>query len=133
MTLEEFHTNRRMFVIIEGNIILAPEKLNMSHHEWLYKTLFGAEADRIIQNHTRGYILNNKIVAYIGSDFSDEIPEKDMKPLQELVLLIESGRAGSIPCDTYKHQILMVGLGAVKSDFNPWHCKRDIDVLSFIM
>lgn len=70
MTEQEFHKARRMFIVCDGTVLVAPPGDSRTHFEWL-ATLFGSdEAHAWIKNHTRGYVLDNRLVAYVGDNFS---------------------------------------------------------------
>lgn len=108
MNAIEFHKARRMFVLACRTLILAPKNDERTHHAWL-TDLFGVTpATWLIQNCTRGYILNGRMMCYKGIDFSAEVDKSDVKYLFE-----------EMP-----ERIAEIGLGAVPGPNQPWEPKE---------
>jgi len=65
-----FHEQRRMFVILNDNIIVAPEKVDYSHQEWFTRLFGSVQADIVIDAWVRGFVLQPHIYCYIGKNYS---------------------------------------------------------------
>lgn len=109
MTEQEFHAARRMFIIFRGgHVLVASKGDDRSHFEWLAE-LFGSDTAHVyINNHTRGYVLGNKMVVYKGQDFSHWVAHMDViHALDAFDRMTEGG-------------ITEIGLGVVVGGKNPW-------------
>ncbi len=109
MTQEEFKSKRRMFAVKDRTVLIAPEWYPYSHIEWLGEVLGYDVAQEWVKNHTRGYILDERVVAYRGEDFSHRIDHRDFKAILDVVAKI--------------FNIKEVGFGAIPS--SPWE-PRDV-------
>lgn len=105
MTESEFYGKRRMFAAKDGTVVVAPVGYPYSHVEWLGH-LFGWEAaQEWVKTNVRGYVLNGRLVAYVG-EFSHRVNHKDV--LAAIAVLEKT--------DT----ITEVGFGAIPSGMHPW-------------
>lgn len=122
MTLNEFHTARRMFFATPHGMMIAAEGDQRSHYEWLV-CVFGEQAHKHYQEWTRGYWLGERIVAYKGQDFEHWI---DHVKFVEIIKVFQH-----LASD--KGQVIKeVGIGVAKGSVNgpqPWEPKilEDID------
>lgn len=120
MKLSAFHKQRLMFIVVEGTVMVAKEGDSRTHVEWLADMVGITKAETWIDNYTRGYILAGKLVAYVGTNFSDEVNTEDVKRAIQVL-------NGCVP-------ILEVGLGAYDDNKSqPWPSKKTIPALQFIM
>jgi hypothetical protein len=82
MNLQEFHLSRRMFCIIDGKILIAPEKSTLSHKEWLESLGLDGEVEKSV----RGFADDRGLFYYRGKGFlADPATEKEfMRHLKSL-------------------------------------------------
>lgn len=84
-----FHKSRRLFVIKDGELIVADPTLPYSHPAWFEKEGWMNEKDdRFIQMNTRGMVMEDgEVRFYVGWDFqvNDEAEQQFMPHLGELV------------------------------------------------
>jgi len=66
-TVEDFHLSRRMFCILEGKVIVGPERSPMSHREWFQS--MGLDADEAVRDAIRGFADGRGVFFYRGEDF----------------------------------------------------------------
>lgn len=108
MTEAEFHAARRMFVVKNGTVLIAPAGCPLTHVEWL-SDLFGIElAGMMIEKNVRGYALNGRMVVYVG-DFSHRVNHHDAVAALEVIEKL-------MP-------ISEIGFGAVYGKEQPWEPK----------
>lgn len=94
-----------MFAIIDGTLLVAPADHPGSHYDWL--TAFYDAGPISMEGFVRGYVLGDRLVAYRGKDFSDDVPNAAVR----LALSFFPG-------------VREVGLGAVDTPgVMPWPCK----------
>lgn len=108
-----FHTDRQMFVVVDGNLIIAQVGNPHSHSEW-FATL--SPYNDWIYYCTRGYILNGKLVAYLGEDFSHRVNHKDV-------------------CIALNHfkDIHTVGFGAIyEPNKEQWPCHTEFRITAYL-
>lgn len=63
-----FHRQRRMFVILNGKLLWAPEGVEWGHAEWFQRTTFNVPPGT-----TRGFVDSTGIYAYHGDKFEGSI------------------------------------------------------------
>jgi len=114
MTEQEFHSARQMFFVKDGTVLVAPKGYPYTHFEWIAST-FGTEAAHDwIENRVRGYVHNERLVAYTGTDFSHRLNQKDVLAAVNFFEKTE--------------EIKEVGFGAVKGTTQPWEPRVLYDV-----
>ncbi len=91
MTMQEFHTRRRMWAATNHGVLIAAEGDPRTHIEWL-SGHFGSEAAlKFFPQTTRGYVLDGRLVAYRpsnGDDFSRWVDKAEvLKALDEFAKL----------------------------------------------
>lgn len=89
MEEKEYHRNRRMFFLIDDNLIIAPANSEKSHYDWLIEQYWPEEkAIEFIRTGLRG-VLNpdGNIRFYTGEnwDINEEIEAKFFGIFDELV------------------------------------------------
>lgn len=94
-TAREFHKKRRMFVINDGELIIAPEGSDLSHAEWFKQLGFISEEDTsLMEKLVRGYV-NQKgdIYFYTGFDFriTPEVEQEFFNHLANLKIQLNLG------------------------------------------
>lgn len=96
MTEFEFHTSRRMFAVTDHGTFVAEEGDSRTHYEWLVSRLGAGPVESRFKDTTRGYVLDRRLVAYKGNEFSRWVDWRDViKALDELDRLgIEVDRVG---------------------------------------
>jgi len=83
-----FHRSRRMFVILNDKLFIAPENYSFSHRKWLEREGLSKEGDtELIKTVTRGFVDSEGIYFYKGADFGfdEESEALVLKHLKELV------------------------------------------------
>ncbi len=113
MTENEFHAKRRMFIVVGETVMVAPENYVCSHMEWLNSFAGHEKAQEWMEKCTRGYVLDNRAVAYTHG-FSHRIDHRAF--LLALKVLIEL------------YDITEVGIGVRVSSESPWPVKNLIDL-----
>jgi len=87
-----FHKTRRMFVIKDNKVIIAPEDSDLSHAEWLKEIGIISFSDTYFMEHgVRGYFDNkDTIYFYTGFDFriTPEVEKEFFAHLEELKSLL---------------------------------------------
>lgn len=122
MTEQEFHAARRMFFAAGGSLLLAPPKLDQTHREWL-QDLFGFRKDVIefwMESVTRGYVLGDRLVTYVGLDFSHRVDHHGV--------LTALGVFQKLTGDGIK----TVAFGAKAGPVQPWPAVAEYDVLDYL-
>lgn len=83
MTEKEFHAARWMWAVIQGKVMIAMHGDQRSHYEWV-SHLMGLNGDGrpepfepFFNELTRGYVLDGRLVAYKGQDFSRWVSWED--------------------------------------------------------
>lgn len=66
MTVEEFHAMRRMFIIIDGKLFIAPMHEKRGHKEWVESFMAKERVPDIMHNSPRGFFHNNNLYLYKG-------------------------------------------------------------------
>lgn len=88
----EFHKTRRMFVIKDGKVVIAPEGSDLSHAEWLKEIGVLSFTDTSFMEHgVRGYFDNkDTIYFYTGFDFriTPEVEKDFFDHLEELKMAL---------------------------------------------
>lgn len=129
--VKDFHNKRLLFIIIANKIFAEKEPSGLSHYEWI-KTLDFKDVivpynsldvikdnDFIMNNFTRGYFYNNKLVLYTGMDFRvDTLCIDNLRYC--LKLLIE---AFNLNDDT------KIGIGCIPVKDSIFEVKYDLDNL----
>jgi hypothetical protein len=83
---ESFHRSRRMFVIVEKQLLIADSDIPDTHAEWFEKEgWLSQENDGFMETKVRGFIDSEGIYAYIGYDYRSS--RKVEKLLTSYVLL----------------------------------------------
>lgn len=123
MTEKEFHAARWMWAVIDRKVIVADHGDTRSHYEWLRCLIEEAGLpvpyESFFNGLTRGYVLDGKLVAYKGQDFSRWVDKADV-----LIALDELEKV----CGP----ITRVGLGATYSATDmPWPTVAETDAASF--
>ena len=98
---ESFHRARRMFVIVEKQLLIADSDIPDTHAEWFEKEgWLSQENDSFMETHVRGFIDSEGIYAYIGYDYrSSRKVEKILTSyvlLQQFVVKLDAERNTSI-------------------------------------
>jgi hypothetical protein len=117
MTRDEFHLRRRMFVVDEGNVMIAEAGDPRTHWEWLTQW-FGREP---VHAHwtttTRGYVLDGQAVFYRGNF----LPDVDPADVELAVRRLEAELG----------PITRLGFGAVRSTTQqPWPVMYETSLVS---
>lgn len=76
-----FHSRRRMFVVRNGQLILAPAGLAMWHRDWFEEE--GWNVVEVIATELRGFYLDGEVYFYRGEDFS--FRESDQALVQSML------------------------------------------------
>lgn len=66
---EKFHSERRMFIIIKGELLIASKNIPLSHWEWVESENITKNKD-IFNESVRGFIDSEGIYFYKGENFS---------------------------------------------------------------
>lgn len=84
--IKKFHSQRRMFLILNSEIYLSPENVTWSHAQWFEKLGFNP-TDKFINKNPRGYYDTTGLYFYKGHDFSlsEEIEKIVLENLKKLV------------------------------------------------
>lgn len=95
--VELFHRSRRMFVIIEGKLLLADPNVPYSHAEWFEKERWlSQDSDSFMEDNVRGFVDTEGIYAYVGYDFrTSPLVEKLLTAyfiLQQFVVKLDAKR-----------------------------------------
>lgn len=80
MTEKEFHAARRMWAVTEAGVMIAAPGDTRTHYEWLGVPAPGnvTTFDQWFNGLTRGYVLDGRLVAYTGPDFSRWVPYEEV-------------------------------------------------------
>lgn len=116
----EFHKSRQMFFCRNGTIIIAPKGLPCSHYEWMGQMVDHQDMGQLYATETRGYVLGNKLVAYVGEDFKKYVNHYQLVEVVELFHKITPGG------------ITTVGLGATPGPTQPWQPQIEMDAAEYI-
>lgn len=106
MTYGQFHKQRRMFIVVDGTVLVAPKNDPRTHEQWLTETVGETKARVWIASCTRGYVLRDLLVAYVGDSFSEEVNEQS---LWSAVRLFQDTQG-----------IKRIGKGVTPSENQPW-------------
>ena len=84
--IKEFHSQRRMFLILDSKVYISPDNVIWSHAQWFEKLGFNPTEEFMNQN-PRGYYDNTGLYFYKGYDFSlsKETEKIVLENLKELV------------------------------------------------
>jgi len=86
---KEYHRNRRMFFVIDDNLVIAPANSEKSHYEWLIEQYWSEDkAAEFIKTGLRGVINpDGNIRFYTGENWeiNEEIEAKFFEIFDELV------------------------------------------------
>lgn len=120
MTETEFHAARTMWVATDHGVLVAEPGDRRTHYEWVV-SMFGAEVTKAhFDKLTRGYLLDGRLVAYKGTDFSKYVSHADV-------------RAAALELTRRGHEVHTVGLGAVYSATKmPWPTKVEVDADTYL-
>lgn len=88
MTNREFHTQRRMFCVVDGKAHVADQADARYHREWMDALIEGGVEERVYARSPRGYYLAPDMVWYRGP-FSPVGMRDIREHLQELVDLMD--------------------------------------------
>lgn len=110
MTEQEFHKARRMFIVIDGTVLVAPAGDGRTHYEWVASLIQQPHTSEIIGRSTRGYVINGRLVAYIGQDFDRWVDRKAVVAAYDVF-------------DRLCGPITHIGLGAIPGKNHPWEPK----------
>lgn len=87
-----FHMRRRMFAIVDGKVIWAPEGVPYSHAVWFEQLglLTQESSDTRFDAIVRGYVYDNQLIFYVGYDFriTAEAEEEFFSHLPELMKML---------------------------------------------
>lgn len=93
MNEKEYHRARRMFFVINNELIIAPVGLGKSHFEWLQEQGYSDEKTKeIFENNLRGVVNpDGNVRFYVGENFevNEKIEKEFFKFLPELVDKLE--------------------------------------------
>jgi len=80
--VEKLHRERRIFTVINDQVIIAPEKSPQSHKEWIKSLgLVDEDVENIMNNNLRGYIdPQSNIYLYKGYGFGFDELDKIQVP-----------------------------------------------------
>jgi hypothetical protein len=87
---EEFHVVRRMYVIRDGSVCVAPRGSTLSHIEWFEKEgwVAGSNTQEFMEGHTRGFYLPSENIFHsyrgMGFFFDDAVIEEVKLSLPQL-------------------------------------------------
>ncbi len=109
MEEKEYHRNRRMFFLIDDNLIIAPANSEKSHYDWLIEQYWPEEkAIEFIRTGLRG-VLNpdGNIRFYTGEnwDINEEIEAKFFGIFDELVKRLNIGPEAKIGGGVVKGEV----------------------------
>ncbi len=88
MEEKEYHRNRRMFFVIDDNLIIAPANSEKSHFDWLIEQYWPEEkAVEFIETGLRGVVEDGNIKFFTGKNWeiNDEIEVKFFEIFDELI------------------------------------------------
>lgn len=117
MKEKDYHGQRRMFFVIEGELVLPEEGSDKSHREWLESKGYAEdEVNRIIDTEARGVLNpNGEIRFYVGNDWNVD-PKTEKKFFEILPELV--ARFGLTP-ET------IIGGGAIKGEIGEaWQARK---------
>lgn len=117
-SIADFHVKRRIFIVINDTLLIAPEDCEMTHAEWI-QSIFPDKYDGIIKTQTRGYVYGNKIAFYIGNNFSARINHDSV----------------IIALDVFQRMfnLCVIGFGAkIDSVGQPWKSIREMKITKYL-
>lgn len=103
--------SRRMFIVHKGTVCVAPAECPWSHYEWLIGFVPGELVEEMHEKSPRGYVLGNRLMIYIGDDFSRWVAGKDVRIALNVFDAMFPG------------QITEIGVGAKPGKEQPWEPK----------
>ncbi len=123
-----FHTDRRMWIVVDGTLLIAPANCPYTHYEWL-SPILGWQTAMFMKNATRGYVLSGRLVAYKG-DFDHHVDHDSVITALLMFQSVESVGFGPIVNDTEQPWRLRVEysldtyLEITKSHLEKLKCKK---------
>lgn len=104
----------------EDTFLVAAAGDTRTHYEWL-KFIFGRYAvAQFFETTTRGYVLDDRLVAYIGSDFTANVNHDDVKKAIEAF-------------QGLGYTIKTIGIGVVKdSQIQPWPAIKEMSLEEYL-
>lgn len=118
MNEKEFHAARRMFAVWQRTLFLAPEGYPYSHHEWLSPLVGSDRITQCLAESTRGYVLGERLMAYMGPDFSHRVRHADVLLAYHVL--------------RHLHTITGFGFGAKPAQESPWPAKVNVPVETYL-
>lgn len=105
--VEAFHKARRMFMVFpDGTVLVAPKGDPRSHTLWLTDSFGAGRAEEMIDRFVRGYVLDHRLVSYIGDEFGADFDRQ------------QAGLAWDLLSREY--DIREMGFGAIPGPVQPW-------------
>ena len=84
-----FHQSRKAFVVLNDDILVAPDNFAGSHFDLLRQNGFDErQAKKIISRQPRGYVLDGSVYLYQGENF-DCLSNENEEKIKNLVLFFQ--------------------------------------------